>query len=82
MLAVLIMAFLVGAPFIALIAWRVALGATFTTVEAQHAGWRQVPAVLLADAPTSGYYDSSVPATWTAPNGALPWNGKPRPRSA
>jgi hypothetical protein len=81
MLAVLIMAFLVGVPFIALIAWRAALGATFT-LEAQHAGWRQVPAVLLADAPTSGYHDSSVPATWTAPDGALPWNGKPRRRSA
>ena len=70
MLAVLIMAFLVGAPVLALIAWRVAASVTFTTVDAQHAGWRQVSAVLLTDAPASGYYDPPVPATWTAPDGA------------
>jgi hypothetical protein len=70
MVAVLIMAFLIGAPFIALIAWRLAVSATFTSVDAQHAGWRQVPAVLLIDAPASGYYDPPVPATWTAPDGA------------
>jgi hypothetical protein len=70
MVAVLIMALLIGAPFIALIAWRLAVSATFTTVDAQHAGWRQVPAVLLTDAPASGYYDPPVAATWTAPEGA------------
>jgi hypothetical protein len=70
MLAALIIAFLVGGPLIALIAGRMALSATVTTVEARQAGWRQVPAVLLADAPTSGYYAPSVPAAWTAPNGA------------
>lgn len=71
MLAVLIIAFLVGAPLIALIAWRLTLSATFTTVQAQHAGWRPVPAVLLDDAPGSGYSDLPVPATWTAPDGAV-----------
>jgi hypothetical protein len=70
MLAVLIMAFLVGAPVLALIAWRVAASVTFTTVDAQHAGWRQVSAVLLTDAPAAGSYDPPVPATWTAPDGA------------
>jgi hypothetical protein len=70
MLAVLIMAFLVGAPVLALIAWRVAASVTFTTVDAQHAGWRQVSAVLLTGAPAPGYYDPPVPATWTAPDGA------------
>ena len=69
LLAVLIMAFLVGAPFLALIAWRVTVSVTFTTVDAQHAGWRQVSAVLLADAPPSGYYAPAVRATWTAPDG-------------
>ena len=70
MLAVLIMAFLVGAPVLALIAWRVAVSVTFTTVDAQHAGWRQVSAVLLTGAPAPGYDDPPVPAAWTAPDGA------------
>jgi hypothetical protein len=70
LLAVLVMAFLVGAPFLALIAWRVTVGVTFTTVDAQHAGWRQVSAVLLTDAPAPGGYDMPVRATWTAPDGA------------
>ena len=65
----LLIAFLVGAPLIALIVWRLTLSATFTTVDARHAGWRQVPAVLLANAPESGYYESPVRATWTAPDG-------------
>ncbi len=70
MLAVLVVAFLVGAPFLALIAWRVTVSVTFTTVDAQHAGWRQVSAVLLTGAPASGYYDPPVRAAWTAPDGA------------
>jgi hypothetical protein len=69
MLAVLIMAFLVGTPLIALIAWRLTFSAAFTTAEAQLSGWRQVPAMLLADASSGGYYDSPVPARWTAPDG-------------
>lgn len=70
MVAILIMAVLVGAPLIALMVWRLTLDATFTTVDARHVGWRQVPAVLLTNAPESGYYDSAVPATWTAPDGS------------
>ena len=71
LLALLVVAFLVGAPLIALIVWRLTLSATFTTVEARHLGWREVPAVLLDDAPASGYGDPPVPATWTAPDGAV-----------
>lgn len=71
MVAMLIMAFVVGAPLIALMAWRLTLSATFTTAQAQQAGWRQVSAELLADAPGSGYTDPPVPATWTAPDGAV-----------
>lgn len=70
MLFLLIVTFVLGTPFVALIAWRLSLGAVFTTVEAQHAGWRQVPAVLQSDAPSTGYYEPLIPATWTAPNGA------------
>jgi hypothetical protein len=70
MLAVLIIALVAGVPLIALIAWRLTLSATSTTVQARHAGWRQVPAVLLVDAPRLGYFDLPVPATWTAPDGA------------
>jgi hypothetical protein len=71
MVAILIMAFLVGAPLIVLIVWRLTLNATFTTVAARHAGWREVPAVLLTNAPESVYYDSAVPASWTAPDGTV-----------
>lgn len=70
LLALLVIVFLAGAPLIALLAWRLTLSATFTTVTAQHAGWRQVPAVLLADVPGSSPYDAAVRATWTAPDGA------------
>lgn len=71
LLALLVIAFLVGAPLIALIVWQLTLSATFTTVQARQAGWRQVPAALLADAPSSGSVIAPVPATWTAPDGAV-----------
>lgn len=70
LLAALVIAFVVGAPLIALIAGRLTLSSTFTTVQARHAGWRQVPAVLLTDAPAADSFDPPVPATWTAPDGA------------
>jgi hypothetical protein len=70
MLAALILAFVVGAPLIALIAGRLTLSSTFTTMQARQAGWRQVPAVLLTDAPGADSVDPPVPATWTAPDGA------------
>jgi hypothetical protein len=70
LLVLLIIAFLAGAPLIALIAWRLTLSATFTTADAQQAGWRQVPAVLLVDAPRWAVYAPPVPASWIAPDGA------------
>lgn len=70
MLAALIIAFVVGAPLIALIAGRLTLSSTFTTVQARQAGWRQVPATLLTDAPGAASFDPPMPATWTAPDGA------------
>jgi hypothetical protein len=70
MVVMLIMAFLAGAPLMALIAWRLTLSATFTTVAARHVGWREVPAVLLVAAPDSGYFDTPAPAAWTAPDGS------------
>jgi hypothetical protein len=43
----LVVSFLAGAPLIALMAWRLTYSSAFTTLDAQHAGWRQVSAVLL-----------------------------------
>ena len=69
-------AFLVGAPLIALAAGRWAQAAAFQVARSQHASWRQVPAVLLANAPDTmdvGYGGVSLPevrARWTAPDGA------------
>lgn len=68
--ALLVGAFLIGAPAIALITWRLTFNSSFTTADAAHHGWRQVSAVLQADEPvwTDGYA-SSVPVRWTAPGG-------------
>jgi hypothetical protein len=62
----LVVAFLAGTPLIALLAWRLTFNSAFTTLDAQHAGWHQVSAVLLKDAPY-GPYDTRVPARWTGP---------------
>ena len=62
-------AFLLGAPLIAVAVWQLALGSAFTTMDAEHAGWRPVPARLLAGAPQSYGYDVTVPARWQAPDG-------------
>ena len=75
--AVALLAFLVGAPIAALAAGRWARDAAFQVARAQHSSWRQVPAVLLADAPDTvdiGYGGVSFPevrARWTAPDGTL-----------
>ena len=74
--ALLIGAFLLGAPLIALITWRLTLTSTFTTISAIHDGWRQVPAVLLTDEPDwTGSYGSLVPVRWQGPNG-VPHTGQ------
>jgi len=65
----LAVAFLLGAPLIAMMVWQLALTAAFTTRDAEHAGWRPVPARLLADAAQSYGYNVAVPARWKAPDG-------------
>ena len=68
--ALLVAAFLIGTPLIALTTWRLTFDGSFTTADAVHHGWRQVSAVLLADEPdwVDGYA-SPVPVRWTAPGG-------------
>jgi len=69
-IAGLAVAFLIGAPLIALAVWHLAVSTAFTTTQAQHAGLRPVPARVLADAPQSYSYGVLVPARWKAPDGA------------
>jgi hypothetical protein len=67
--AALAVAFLLGAPLIALAVWQLAMTTSFTTTNAQRAGWRPVPAQLVTSAPFSYGYDVAVPARWRAPGG-------------
>jgi hypothetical protein len=68
--ALLVAAFLMGAPLIALITWRLTFTSTFSTTDAVQGGWRQTSAVLLADEPDwTGGYGSLVPVSWAAPDG-------------
>ena len=68
-------AFLVGAPIVTLVAGRWAGAAALQVARHQRATWRQVPAVLLTDAPGSmdigdgGVALPEVRARWTAPDG-------------
>ena len=68
-------AFLVGAPIVTLAAGRWAGAAALQVARHQRATWRQVPAVLLTDAPGSrdigdgGVALPEVRARWTAPDG-------------
>jgi len=74
---VTLIVFLVGAPIAALAAGRWAEAAAFGVARSQHASWREVPAVLLANAPDSmdlGYGGVALPevrARWTAPDGTV-----------
>ena len=73
--AAVLLTFLVGAPIAALAAGWWARVASSQVARAQRASWRQVPAVLVADAPSAmnvGYGAASPPgarARWTAPDG-------------
>jgi hypothetical protein len=69
-IAGLALAFLIGAPLIALAVWQLAASTAFTTTDAAHAGLSPVPARVLADAPPSYGYAVLVPARWKAPDGA------------
>ena len=68
--ALLVGAFLIGAPALALITWRLTFNSSFTTADAVQHGWKQVSAVLQADEPDwADGYASPVPVRWTAPGG-------------
>jgi hypothetical protein len=73
-MAMLIAAFLVGAPLAALAAGRAA-AVTGSRIEHAQAGWHQVAAVLLRGASATTHpmfqvsLESLVPARWTAPDG-------------
>jgi len=73
-MALLIAAFLAGAPLAALAAGHAA-AVTGSRIEHAQAGWHQVPAVLLQNASASSHpmfqvaLESLVPARWTAPDG-------------
>jgi hypothetical protein len=70
MVAALAVAFLLGAPLIALAVWHLSMTSSFTTTNAERAGWRPVPARLVTSAPFSYSYDVAVAARWRAPDGA------------
>jgi hypothetical protein len=67
----LIVVFLAGVPLTAAVADHLTDSIGSRTAHAQQAARHQVPAVLLAAAPTSGYsgYQPEVRASWTAPDG-------------
>ena len=68
----LIIAFLTGAPLAANAAGHAVYNAGSRTAHAQRAGWRQVPAVLLAAAdPRYGGYPVTAPARWAGPDSFL-----------
>ena len=68
----LAVAFLAGVPLAAAVAGHLTYMYGARTAHTQQAAWHQVPAVLLATAPTTGYtgYLPQVRARWRAPDGA------------
>lgn len=72
-LALLVVAFVLGAPFAVLAAASWAHGLAYRTQLTEQASWRQVTAVTTAAVPanTADGLDAQVPARWTAPDGAL-----------
>jgi hypothetical protein len=77
----LAVAFLAGAPLVAVVAVHAADSYGAYTGDGQRAAWHQVPAVLLATAPTYGYtgFQPEVRVRWTAPNGARRTGTVPAP---
>ena len=81
-LALLVIAFVVGVPFAALGAGSWAHAVAHRTQLAERASWTQVTAVTLAIAPSEGTangLDAQVLARWTAPDGALATGEVPVP---
>jgi hypothetical protein len=74
-LALLVIAFLVGAPLAALAAGSWAHALAHRAQLAQRASWTQVTAVTLTAAPSpqqdSSGLETEVPARWAAPDGAV-----------
>jgi len=72
MVGALTVAFLAGAPLATVATWHAAYGYGTRAAHVQQAAWHQVPAVLLATAPSFGFtgYEPYVWARWTAPDGA------------
>ena len=70
----LVVAFLAGAPLAAVAGGHAAYRSAARIAHAQQAAWHQVPAVLLATAPATGYRQDQVSAQarWTAPDGTRP----------
>jgi len=68
----LVVALLAGAPLAAVAVGHAVYSTGSRAAQAQQATWRQVPAVLLASAPSPGLrqYLVTVQARWTAPDGA------------
>ena len=69
MVAALAVAFLLGAPLIAVAVWQLAMATSFTAANAERAGWRPVPARVVTSAPFSYGYDVTVAARWRVPDG-------------
>ena len=67
--AALAVAFLLGAPLIIQLAWHLGMTTSFTTANAERAGWRPVSAQVVTGAPYSYGYDVMVAARWRAPDG-------------
>jgi hypothetical protein len=78
----LVVVFLAGAPLAALTAGHAVYRIWSRTAHAQQAAWHQVPAVLLASVPASGYDDGQVSARWTAPDGTRHTGNVPAPAGA
>jgi hypothetical protein len=87
-IAAALLAFLIGGPLIAIGAGHWAGTIAARVQQAQQDSWRQVPAVLLANAGSSlavGYGGESaaeVRARWTAPDGAVRTGNVPAPAGA
>ena len=78
----LVVVFLVGAPLAGLAAGHAVYRIWSRTAHAEQAAWRQVPAVLLAATPATGYDDGQVRARWTAPDGTRRTGLVPAPSGA
>jgi hypothetical protein len=80
----LAVAFLAGSPLAAVAAGHATYSYGARAAYAQQAAWHQVPAVLLAAAPTYAYtgYEPVVQAQWTAPDGLRRTGEVPAPPGA